>query len=303
MIPVNKSLLVISLIVATCLFAGCSIQKEFSPGSDSAWNGNPVRVTVVETIDGDTLRLSMPDGKRETLRILGIDTPEVTPEMNDPGKFNEVADQEILSLWGEEAASYTKEKLNGQEVTIIYDRDSGTRDVYGRMLATIITPDGTDHGEDLIRKGIARVYTQETFSRKDHYLAVQKEAITTRTGIWSGREPVQGMSGEIVISAVHYDAAGDDRENLNDEYITIRNRGNATVDLTGWQIRDSDGFVYILPALSLPSGKTMNLYTGNGTSSPGSLSMGSPVPVLNNDGDTVNLIDEKGNHVSSFSWG
>ncbi|MDD1705981.1 MAG: lamin tail domain-containing protein [Methanoregulaceae archaeon] len=302
MIPVNKSLLVISLIVATCLFAGCSMQKEFSPGSDNV-SDNPVRATVVETIDGDTLHLSFPDGRRETLRILGIDAPEVTPERNDPGKFNEVADKEILSLWGEEAASYTKRKLNGQQVTIIYDRDAGTRDVYGRMLATIITPDGTDHGEDLIRKGLARVYMQETFSRKDHYLAVQKEAITTRTGIWSGREPVQGMCREIVISTVHYDAAGDDRENLNDEYITIRNRGPTTADLTGWQIRDSDGFVYILPAVSLPSGKTMNLYTGNGTSSQGSLSMGSPVPVLNNDGDTVNLIDGTGNHVSSFSWG
>jgi micrococcal nuclease len=303
MIPVNKYLLIISLIVAGCIFAGCSIQKEFSPGSDSAWNGNPVRATVVETIDGDTLHLSFPDGRRETLRILGIDTPEVTPEMNDPAKFNEVTNKEILSLWGQEAASYTNEKLNGQEVTIIYDREAGTRDVYGRMLATIIVPGGTDHGEDLIRMGLARVYTQETFTRKDHYLAVQKEAINTHTGIWSSREPVQDISGEIVISAVHYDAAGDDRENLNDEYITIHNRGNATADLTGWQIRDSDGFVYTLPAVSLPSGKTMNLYTGNGTSSPDSLSMGSPVPVLNNDGDTVNLIDGTGNHISSFSWG
>ena len=302
MIPVNKSFLLFSLIVATCLFAGCSMQKEFSPDSDST-SDNPVRATIIETIDGDTLHLSFSDGRRETLRILGIDTPEVTLERNDPGKFNGVTDQELLSLWGEEAASYTQEKLNGQEVRIIYDRDAGTRDVYGRMLATIITPDGTDHGEDLIRRGLARVYTQETFSRKDHYLAVQKEAINTRTGIWSGRQPVQDMSGEIMISAVHYDAAGDDRENLNDEYITIRNRGLATADLTGWQIRDSDGFVYILPAVSLPSGKTMNLYTGNGTSSPGSLSMGSAVPVLNNDGDTVTLIDGTGNHVSSFSWG
>jgi micrococcal nuclease len=302
-IPVSKSLLVISLILAASLFAGCSMQKEFSPGSDSAWNGNPVRATVIETIDGDTLHLSFPDGRGDTLRILGIDTPEATPGRNDPGKFNEVVDQEILSLWGEEAALYTQEKLNGQEVTIIYDRDAGTRDVYGRMLATIVAPDGTDHGEDLIRKGLARVYTQETFSRKDHYLAVQKAAVNNRTGIWSGREPVRGISGEIVISAVHYDAAGDDRENLNDEYITIRNNGPSTADLTGWQIRDSDGFVYVLPAVSLPSGKTMNLCTGNGTASPGSLSMGSPVPVLNNDGDTVTLIDGTGNHVSSFSWG
>jgi len=42
--------------------------------------------TVAGTIDGDTIRLAFPDGRTETLRILGIDTPEVTPEGNDPGK-------------------------------------------------------------------------------------------------------------------------------------------------------------------------------------------------------------------------
>ena len=63
------------------------------------------RATVAGTIDGDTIRLAYPDGTRETLRILGIDTPEVTPEGNDPRKFEGVTDLSYLSLWGEEAAS------------------------------------------------------------------------------------------------------------------------------------------------------------------------------------------------------
>jgi len=38
---------------------------------------------------------------------------------------------------------------------------------------------------------------------------------------------------EIMISYVHYDAEGDDRYNLNDEYMVIRNEGNTAVDMTG----------------------------------------------------------------------
>jgi len=302
MIPGRTTLLIVWLLAAFCLFAGCSVETGSSPDPDLP-AGFPLRATVTGTIDGDTFRLSFPDGRTETLRILGIDTPEVTPGGNDPGKFDRITDPWLLSLWGEEAALYAHQKLDGQVVTIECDRDAGTRDPYGRLLATLTLPDGSDYGEELLMQGLARVYTQETFSLKERYLAVQNEAMDARTGIWSGREPANGKSGQIVIEKVHYDAAGDDRENLHDEYLTIRNSGTTTADLTSWQVRDSDGFVYLLPAVSLSSGETLDLHTGNGTPTAGEIFMGSPVPVLNNDGDTVTLSDREGNAVSSFSWG
>lgn len=306
MIPGTKALLLIPLLVAFCLCAGCSMDAGSSPDTTIP-AGQPDRTTagratVAGTIDGDTVRLAFPDGRTETLRILGIDTPEVTPEGNYPGKFRGVTDPGFLSLWGEEAASYTREQLDGQVVAIMHDREAGTRDQYGRLLATLTLPDGTDYGEELLRQGLARVYTAETFALKDRYLAVQEEAMNARVGVWSGHKPVPDGAGKIVIAAVHYNAAGDDNENLNDEYITIRNSGTTKADLTSWEIRDSDGFVYILPPVSLSSGKSMKIHTGNGTPSAGTLFMGSPVPVLNNDGDTVTLTDREGTTVSSFSW-
>jgi hypothetical protein len=138
---------------------------------------------------------------------------------------------------------------------------------------------------------------------EERYLSVQNDAIDARTGIWSGREPAHGTSGQIEIEKVHYDAAGDDRENLNDEYLTIRNSGTTMADLTSWQVRDEDGFSYVFPAVSLSPGETLDLHTGNGTPLAGELFMGSPVPVLNNDADTVTLSDREGNAVSSISWG
>lgn len=300
--PGMKVLLIISFLAAFCLIAGCSIDTGSSPDPDIP-SGLPFRATVTGTIDGDTLRISFPEGRTETVRILGIDTPEVPPRGNDPGTFDGITDPWLLSLWGEEAALYTHQRLDGQVVTIKSDRAAGTRDSYGRLLATLTLQDGSDYGEELLRQGLARVYTRETFSLKDRYLAIQKEAMDARMGIWSGLEPVHGTSGQIVIANVHYDAAGDDRENLNDEYLTIRNSGTITTDLTSWQVRDSDGFVYLLPAVSLSSGQTLDLHTGNGTPSAGKLFMGSPVPFLNNDGDTVTLSDREGKDVDSFSWG
>ena len=300
--------LVITFLVAFCLCAGCSTDTGFSSHESVPPAGQPAGTTgtgptVARTVDGDTIRLAFPDGRTETLRILGIDTPEVTPEGNDPGKFEGVSDTRLLSLWGEEAASYTREKLDGETVTITYDHDAGTRDSYGRLLATITLADGSDYGEELLRQGLARVYTAETFALKDRYLAVQEEAMDARVGVWSGHEPVPDGAGQIAIAAVHYNAAGDDNENLNDEYITIRNSGTTTADLTSWQIRDSDGFVYTLPSVSLSSRESMKIHTGNGTPSAGEIFMGSPDPVLNNDGDTVTLADREGTAVSSFSWG
>jgi micrococcal nuclease len=303
----RAAFLVIPFLVAFCLCAGCSTGTGSSPES-GFFTGQPpgatvTGITVAGTIDGDTIRLAFPDGRTETLRLLGIDTPEVTPEGNDPGKFEGVTDISYLSLWGEEAASYTHEKLDGRMVTITHDRDAGTRDRYGRLLGTLTLADGTDYAEELLRKGLARVYTPETFARKDRYLAVQAGAMDARVGIWSGHEPLPDGAGQIAIATVHYNAAGDDRENLNDEYITIRNSGTTTADLTSWHIRDSDGFVYTLPSVSLSSRESMKIHTGNGTPSAGEIFMGSPDPVLNNDGDTVTLADREGTVVSSFSWG
>jgi micrococcal nuclease len=309
--------LIIPFLVAFCLCAGCSTDTGSPPDTGMSAGQSPsatitgatagsttaARATVAGTIDGDTVRLAFPDGRTETLRILGIDTPEVTQEGNDPGKFKGVTDTGLLSLWGEEAASYTHAKLDGQVVTITHDRGAGTRDQYGRLLATLTLPDGTDYGEELLRQGLARVYTLETFAAKERYLAVQDEAMDARVGVWSGHEPVPDGAGQVVIAAVHYNAAGDDSQNLNDEYITIRNSGPTMADLTSWEIRDSDGFVYLLPPVSLSPRESMKLHTGNGTPSAGTLFMGSPVPVLNNEGDTVTLTDREGTMVSSFSWG
>lgn len=297
----RRAALLLLVLAAFCLAAGCSTDTG-SPGGSPLPPGETDTATVTRTIDGDTVHLSFSDGRTETLRILGIDTPEMTLEGNDPGKFSGITDLEYLSIWGEEAAAYTNEKLTGKVVTISYDPAAGSRDTYGRLLATIILPDGTNHGEDLIRQGLARVFTPETFALKDHYLSAQEEAMDARRGVWSGGEPDGTGTGQVVIASVHYNAAGDDAANLNDEYLTIRNRGTTVADLTSWQISDADSFSYPMPPVALPPGGAIRIHAGNGTPSAGELYMDLDGPVLNNDGDTVTLLDREGTVVSTYSW-
>jgi hypothetical protein len=76
--------------------------------------------------------------------------------------------------------------------------------------------------------------------------------------------------------AWHYDATGDDNNNLNDEYITFENASDKAVDMTGYYIGDyagrlifafPDGFVIQPQAqVTIHSGQGMNsgtdLYVG-----------------------------------------
>lgn len=192
-------LILTALIAASCFSAGCTILiGDSSQGGSASQNSAPGisgSVSVIRIIDGDTLRVAFPDGSQETVRILGIDTPEKTVDGNDPGKFDDVCDAGILALWGEEASQYTTGRLDGPDITIATDRAAGTRDRYGRILAYITLPDGSDLGEELVEQGLARVYTPESFARKGRYLSVQQQAVQAGRGIWSGHAPHAGTPG------------------------------------------------------------------------------------------------------------
>ncbi|KUG14134.1 endonucleasenuclease-like [hydrocarbon metagenome] len=188
-------ILTLTCLLAFCLAAGCTVQVD-DDGSGAPFT--PVissSVRVVRIVDGDTIRVAFPDGSQETVRILGIDTPETTVDGNDPGKFDDASDARLLALWGEEAAQYTVERLDDRDITIMSDRAAGTRDRYGRILAYITLPDGSDFGEDLVEQGLARVYTPESFARKDRYLSMQQQAMHAGRGIWSGHAPAAELLG------------------------------------------------------------------------------------------------------------
>jgi len=107
-----------------------------------------------------------------------------------------------------------------------------------------------------------------------------------------------GTGGELGIETIHADAEGDDRENLNDEYIVFANAGDEPLDLSGWTVEDEAGKQYTFPdGFTLGPGATVTLRTGSGTDTQTELYWGAGSPVWNNDGDTITVTEPDGEHV------
>lgn len=136
----------------------------------------------------------------------------------------------------------------------------------------------------------------------NYAVAVQKGSAAPRA---SGQIPITSVTptatSSLSISAVQFDAPGDDRQNLNGEWIKVANPGPSPVIMSGWMVYDDSGQVYKFPEFALGSGATVTIYTGDGRDSATNLYMGSGSPIWNNNGDTAILMDASGNVVSQRS--
>ena len=129
--------------------------------------------SVTEVVDGDTIKISM-EGKVETLRLIGMDTPETV----DPRK--------PVQCFGKEASSKAKELLSGRKVRIETDPTQGERDKYDRLLAYIYRDDGLLYNKYMIEQGYAHEYTYNIpYKYQVEFKAAQKSAQTAQLGLWS----------------------------------------------------------------------------------------------------------------------
>ena len=100
------------------------------------------RARVVGVLDGDTIVVAFAGGETDTVRLLGVDTPET----HHPTK--------PVGCYGPEAAAYTTQRLTGRVVRL--EGDVEARDIYGRRLAYVLL-DGERFNDELLRKGYARL--------------------------------------------------------------------------------------------------------------------------------------------------
>ncbi|MCD2201602.1 lamin tail domain-containing protein [Halobacterium sp. KA-4] len=112
-------------------------------------------------------------------------------------------------------------------------------------------------------------------------------------------EPVETTStstdDRLDLVEIHANAANDDAENLNGEYVTLEHTGASSLDLSGWTLADAAGHSYTIPeGTVLEPGDQLTIYTGSGTDTTTALYWGQSSPVWNNGGDTVILRDATG---------
>jgi Micrococcal nuclease (thermonuclease) homologs len=314
----RKNIKIISILFCILalmiVYGGCTVPAARDDShSDRFRAGISYPATVERVIDGDTFEARFTDGTTEKVRLLGVDTPEKTAEGNIPGEYGSITDTAYLAGMGNMATVFSRAHLEGKEVVLECDAAAGTRDRYGRLLAYATLPDGSDTGALLLGEGLARVYTAGTFYRRDSYLVIQESAISEKTGIWSYSGsvtvplptpvPIDTPTAGVFIASVIYDAGGDDRMNVNGEYIVIGNAGPGSTNLSGWSLCESGGFCHTFAPFTLSQGSSVTLHAGNGSSNDTDLYWGRSSPVLNNDHDTVVLRDPVGKDISSFSWG
>ncbi len=127
-------------------------------------------VKVERVVDGDTIKVLL-SGTEETIRIIGIDTPETV----DPRK--------PVQCFGQEASSYMKQLLEGKNVEL-QKNPAEERDKYDRLLRYVHL-NGQDIGAQLIRDGYAFSYKSYPHPRLEQYNELEIEAREASRGLWN----------------------------------------------------------------------------------------------------------------------
>ena len=128
---------------------------------------------VIRVVDGDTIIVRI-NNKEERIRLIGLDTPETV----DPRK--------PVECFGKEASDEAKKILTGKIVHLETDSSQGSRDSYGRLLAYVILPDGTNFNEFMIAEGYGYEYTYKIpYKYQTEFKKAEKIAHENKKGLWA----------------------------------------------------------------------------------------------------------------------
>jgi micrococcal nuclease len=135
-----------------------------------------VPAEVIGHVDGDTVRVRISNPPRETravetIRLIGVDTPET------------VHPTRAVERFGKEASGFTREGLLGKSVYLAFDWD--LRDRYGRLLAYIYTADGGCFNARLIQEGYGFAYTRFPFQFMEEFRGLERQARAGNRGLWA----------------------------------------------------------------------------------------------------------------------
>jgi len=157
-------------LVAAFAVAALSIWRPDLPDAGSG----PVPTadgTVTRVVDGDTIHVAV-DGHDESVRYIGVDTPESVK----PGT--------PVQCFAKAASAANHRLVDGRRVRLEYDAER--RDRYGRLLAYVYRAgDGVFVNAALVRDGYARTLTIPPNVRfAERFGALAREAREQRRGLW-----------------------------------------------------------------------------------------------------------------------
>jgi len=296
------------LLFALCAFVLLAPAAEARSGSClapgvktkcSIWTG---RVTYVS--DGDTVYVDV-DGDdthaTHSVRFTGINAMEMTATSANPrarrGYCHAV-----------EAANRLESLIrqSGWRVRLAaLDASSASRKRYRREVAVKIGGRWRDTGRILVSEGLAVwLPNGNEWVWNKSYSTLAERAAAGHRGIWNptacGRGPEDWAQLQLLLNG---DADGIDNENLNGEWVRIRDLDpTRAVNLGGWALRDSAPGGYTFPDwVTITPGEELTVHTGRGTATWTDLFMGRKAPIFENalgggheTGDSALLLDPQG---------
>jgi micrococcal nuclease len=130
---------------------------------------------VVRVVDGDTIVVQH-EGKPQTVRLIGVDTPE------------EVDPRKPVQYYAKEAARFTAEITLNQQVRLEVQESPQSRDRYGRLLAYVFRQrDNLFINKEIIKQGFGFAYLKYPFDpqRMQDFRAAEQEARENKRGLWA----------------------------------------------------------------------------------------------------------------------
>ncbi|MEA2172250.1 MAG: competence protein ComEC [Solirubrobacteraceae bacterium] len=206
------------------------------PGDGSSptcqwWNA---KVTLVA--DGDTIDVKIPGDGAASVRFIGINAMELS-------KYSHTASARRGDCMGVPAANFAERliKASGWKVRLAAQSASSRS---GRRIRRSVFVKSGGRWIDLAKAELAAGYdlflpNGDEYAHNLEYERIAQQAQAAGKNLWDPKAcggPDQGAPLSVV---ANWDADGSDEQNLNGEYIEIRNAGSSPVDIGGWWARDS----------------------------------------------------------------
>ncbi len=165
---IRRALVAVVLLIVVGVQLTLLARSTTTPTSTAPETVGDVRVRVLTVLDGDTVDVESA-GRRERVRLIGLDAPEMSP----PECLAAQSREHLVAL------------IAARPVRLEADRTQADRDVYGRLLRHVVLSDGRVAAESVIAAGYASEYTyDEPYRYRDRFLTAQAAAKRKGLGIW-----------------------------------------------------------------------------------------------------------------------
>ena len=270
---------------------------------------------VVAVNDGDTFDVDTDDdGEKDArVRMLGLQAMELNDYIAKTGDCH-----------GPEAFQRLEQLIEGKQVRLSA-LDPGSTGLKGRIQRFVeVNRAGVwvDVAKVMLREGHALWFPdKEEYVNNVAYQRAARYARNQGVGLWDRDACGVGPQQDAWLRMwVQWDADGVDANNVNGEWVKIKNLGSEAVSLGGWMLRDSALRAnhsptsplrhYIFPAgVSIPPGGALKVHVGYGVDTPTTLFWGQSEPIFENadpngrfDGDGAYLFDPDGDLRADFMY-